>query len=187
MHYYLGIEVWKKLGEIQLGQGKYVIKILQKFGMMNRKPMKTPIITNLKNLRNSGSILVDPTSYQLLIGSLMYLVSTQPYICFVVNTLIQFEMDPRHDQWIETNKILLYLHGTIHHCLRYIVGNEIQLLGYTNSDWAGSDADGKSTTSGCFIFGSSMVSWFNRKQDSFSLSSTKAKYIATSEDGQEVF
>jgi hypothetical protein len=28
MHYYLGLEVWKKPGEIFLGQGKYVITIL---------------------------------------------------------------------------------------------------------------------------------------------------------------
>ena len=46
MHYYLGLEVWKKPGEIYLGQGKYIIKILQKFEMMDSKPMTTPMITN---------------------------------------------------------------------------------------------------------------------------------------------
>jgi hypothetical protein len=35
MHYYLGLEVWQKRGEVFLGQGKYAIKILQKFGMMD--------------------------------------------------------------------------------------------------------------------------------------------------------
>jgi hypothetical protein len=35
MHYYLGLEVWQKHGEVFLGQGKYTIKILQKFGMMD--------------------------------------------------------------------------------------------------------------------------------------------------------
>jgi hypothetical protein len=35
MHYYLGLEVWQKCGEIFLGQGKYAMKILQKFGMMD--------------------------------------------------------------------------------------------------------------------------------------------------------
>jgi hypothetical protein len=37
MHYYLGLEVWKKHGEFFLGQGKYVVKILQKFGMIDTK------------------------------------------------------------------------------------------------------------------------------------------------------
>jgi hypothetical protein len=38
MHYYLGLEVWQKRGEVFLGQGKYAIKILQKFGMMTVSP-----------------------------------------------------------------------------------------------------------------------------------------------------
>jgi hypothetical protein len=35
MHFYLGLEVWQKRIEVFLGQGKYVVKILQKFGMMD--------------------------------------------------------------------------------------------------------------------------------------------------------
>ena len=63
MHYYLGLEVWQKLGEIYLGQGKYVIKILHKFGMMDSQSMTTPMIANLKKLKSSNSSFVDPTSY----------------------------------------------------------------------------------------------------------------------------
>ena len=33
MHYFLGLEVWQKPGEIFLTQGKYVVDILQRFGM----------------------------------------------------------------------------------------------------------------------------------------------------------
>jgi hypothetical protein len=39
MHYYLGLEVWNKRGEIILGKGKYIVKILQKFGMTDCKSM----------------------------------------------------------------------------------------------------------------------------------------------------
>jgi hypothetical protein len=42
MHYYLGLEVWQKRGEVFLGQGKYAMKIFQKFGMMDCKSMATP-------------------------------------------------------------------------------------------------------------------------------------------------
>ena len=45
MHYYLGLEVWQGCDEIYLGQGKYVIKMLQSFDMMDCKPMTTPMIT----------------------------------------------------------------------------------------------------------------------------------------------
>lgn len=76
MHYYLGLEVWQGPNEIYLGQGKYVIKILKRFDMMDCKPMITPMITNLKRLRSSQSSVVDPIRYKKLIGSLMYLVNT---------------------------------------------------------------------------------------------------------------
>jgi hypothetical protein len=52
MHYYLALEVWQKHGEIFLEQGKYVVKILQKFGMMDCKSMATPMVTDLKKLRD---------------------------------------------------------------------------------------------------------------------------------------
>lgn len=113
--------------------------------MTNHKPIMNPMITNLKKLRNSNSSLVDPTYYKQLIGSLMYLVNTKPDICFAVNVLIQFHMEPKHDHWIVAKHTLRYLHGTIHHCLWY-TGNEIQVMGYTDSDWGGSETDGRRTT-----------------------------------------
>ena len=35
MHYFLGLEVWQKPGEIVLSQGKYVVEILKRFEMMD--------------------------------------------------------------------------------------------------------------------------------------------------------
>eukprot|EP00253_Pinus_taeda_P033835 PITA_33835 len=64
MHYYLRLKVWHESNEIFLGQGKYVIELLKRFDMMECKPMTTPMITNLKMLRNSGSNSVDPTNCQ---------------------------------------------------------------------------------------------------------------------------
>lgn len=90
MHYYLGLEAWQRPRDIYLGQGKYIIKLLQKFGMMESTLMVTPMVTNLKNLRSSDSSLVDPTLYQQLVGSVMYLVNARPDICFAVNIHSQF-------------------------------------------------------------------------------------------------
>jgi hypothetical protein len=62
-----------------------------RFDMMDCKSMTTLMMTNLKKLSDSAldSYFVDPTKYMKLIGSLMYLVNSRPYIFFVVNTLIQ--------------------------------------------------------------------------------------------------
>ena len=47
MHYFLGLEVWQKSGEIFLTQGKYAVDILQRFGMQDCKSMSVAMTTNL--------------------------------------------------------------------------------------------------------------------------------------------
>ena len=66
MHYFLGLEVWQRQGEISLAQGKYTMDVLKMFGMMDCKSMSTLMITNLRNLHDSdtGLDLVDPTMYR---------------------------------------------------------------------------------------------------------------------------
>ena len=71
LHYFLGLEVRQKTGEIFLSQGKYVRDILKKFGMTDYKSMATPMVTNLKKLHNAvtGSNPINPTQFRQLIGS----------------------------------------------------------------------------------------------------------------------
>ena len=61
MHYFLGMEVWKNVDGISLGQGKYVVEILKRFGMMECKAMTTPMASNLKLLSVSSSDSNDAT------------------------------------------------------------------------------------------------------------------------------
>jgi hypothetical protein len=66
MHYILGLEVWQRQGEIFLAQGKYIVDVLKRFGMMDCKSMSTLRVTNLRKLHDSdsGLDLVDPTMYR---------------------------------------------------------------------------------------------------------------------------
>jgi hypothetical protein len=95
--------------------------------MMDCKSMTTPMMTNLKKLSDSASDsdLVDPTMYKMLIGSLMYLVNTVPYIFFAMSTLGQFMVELRHVHWVSTKHVLSYLHGTVGYGLRYVLGGEV--------------------------------------------------------------
>jgi hypothetical protein len=92
MHYFLGLEVWNIIDNIFLSQGKYTIETLKKFGMLNCKPMATPMVMNLKKLSvySSNSNKIDPKLYRQLIGSLMYLVKTIPNIFYAVSALSEF-------------------------------------------------------------------------------------------------
>jgi hypothetical protein len=97
MHYFLGLEVWQRKGKIFLAQGKYIVEVLKRFGMMDCKYMSTLMITRLRKLHDSdtGSYLVDPTMYRQLIGSLMYMIHTGPDICYAVIAMSQFMAEQR--------------------------------------------------------------------------------------------
>ena len=95
MHYFLGLEVWQKDGQIFFGQGKYVVEILKRFGMQDCRARATSMVSNWKKIDASKSEGVDATLYRQLIGSLMYLVNTRPNLCFAVNTLSQFMVEPK--------------------------------------------------------------------------------------------
>ena len=165
LHYFLGLEVRQKSGNIFLHQKKYTVDILKRFGMWNCRPMSTPMETNLHKLKEASveSRLVDPTLYRQIIGSLMYLVNTGLDICYVVNALGQFMCESRDIHLVALKHILRYLQGTIGYELKY-ENTSLELHGYTDSDWARSVKDQKSTSGFCFSLGSSMISWICRKQ-----------------------
>ena len=83
----------------------------------------------------------------------------------------------RHVHLIAAKHVLRYLKGTIDYGLRYVVDCEFGLVGYTNSDWASSVTNRKSTLGCCFSLGSTMILWRSRKQASMALSTTEAEYI----------
>jgi hypothetical protein len=65
--------------------------------------------------------------------------------------------------------------------LRYTSSNEIQLHRFTDSYWARSAKDIRSTSGMCFILGSAMISWGNRKHNYVALSTMEEEYIAKCE------
>ena len=156
MHYFLGLEVWQRPGEIFLSQGKYVVKLLKRFGMVDCKSLSTPVELNFKKLSGNvvGLMLTNPTEYRQLVGALMFLVKYRSDVCFVVNNLSQHMVDPHQIHRIGAKNLLRYIRGTINHRLRYNVGS-LRLHGYTDADWAGNVVDRKRTYGCCFTLGSS--------------------------------
>ena len=142
--------------------------------------MATPMITNWKKIDTSEDDEADPTLYRKLIGSLMYLVNTRPDICYAANTLGQFMVEPRWAHLAAAKHVLRYLKGIVEYGLKYTKGNEIQLSGFADADWAGSTVDRKSTSGYCFSLELGMTSWCSRKQKFVALSSAEAKYVAAS-------
>jgi hypothetical protein len=50
-------------------------------------------------------------------------------------------VEPRHEHWIAAKHVLRYICRTLNYGVRYTASNDIQLHGFTDSDWAGSAED----------------------------------------------
>jgi hypothetical protein len=174
MHYFLSHEVWQSPERIFLNQGKYAVEILKRFDMLECKSMNTPMEATLKLLVDSSSELINAKLYRQIIGSLMYLTNTRPNICFAVNTLSKFLVEPRHVHLVAAKHVMRYLKGTLDCGLSYDGDHDFTLSGYTDLDWAGSVSDRKSTSGSCFSLGSAMISWQSRKQSNITLSTAEA-------------
>ena len=172
MHYFLGIEVCHFPYEIFLKQGKYATEILNIFGMLDYKAMNTLVVTKLKLLNDDSSERVDVTLYRQIIESLVYLTNTRPDICFFVNTLSHYMVEPRHVHLVATKYVMRYLKGTLDYGLIYAADSEIILHNYTNSYWEGNTQHRKSTSRYCFSLGSCVISWLS-KNNSVVLSTTE--------------
>ena len=94
-----------------VSQGKYATKILQRFHMESCKPMETPIVTNWRKEDATSGEEVDANIYQQLVGSLMYLVNTQPDMCYAFKPLSQAMVRPTKLFWKAFKHVLQYLRG----------------------------------------------------------------------------
>ncbi|XP_045831131.1 uncharacterized mitochondrial protein AtMg00810-like [Trifolium pratense] len=81
---------------------------------------------------------------------------------------------------IAVKRIMRYLKGTMIYGILYksTDGENVTLVGWTDSDYAGDYDDRKSTSGYVFSIGTSAISWSSKKQPIVTLSTTEAEFIA---------
>ena len=94
LKYFLGIEVAQSNSGLVISQRKYTLDILTDTGMLDCKPVDTPIDPNVKLVPSQGELLQDPGRYRRLVGKLNYLTITQPNISFPISVVSQFLQSP---------------------------------------------------------------------------------------------
>jgi hypothetical protein len=78
---------------------------------------------------------------------------------------------------VSVKRILRYLVSTPCFGIWYPKGSTFDLIGYSDSDYAGCKVDRKSTSGMCQFLGRSLVSWSSKKQTFVALSTAEAEYI----------
>lgn len=183
LSYFLGIEFKETEAGIVMHQSKYATDLLKKFRMTDCNAATTPAETGLAlSLRDEGEP-VDETQYRQIVGSLRYLCNTRPDLAFSVGLISRFMQAPKTPHMMAAKRILRYIRGTINYGIllpNTITSSNMELVGYTDSDWRRDNDDRKSTAGYIFLLGNALVSWSSKKQDPVALSTCEAEYIAAS-------
>ncbi|GJX80901.1 DNA-directed DNA polymerase [Tanacetum coccineum] len=159
-------------------QDKYVGEILRRFNYTDVKSASTPIDLKKPLVKDGDANDVDVHLYRFMIGSLMYLITSRPYIMFAVCACARFQVTPKTSHLIDVKRIFRYLKGKPTLGLWYPRDSPFELVAYSDSDYGGAIQDRKSTTKGCQFLGNRLISWQCKKQSVVATSTTEAEYVA---------
>ena len=97
--------------------------------------------------------------YASAIGSLMYAqVCTRPDIAFIVNVLGRYFSNLRRDHWVAAKKVMRYLQRTKDFMLVYRRVDNLEVVGYLDSDFGGCSDNCKSTSGYIFMLAGGAIS-----------------------------
>ena len=153
---------------------------MKRFGLDSKKHASTLISSPAKLSSDPAGEEVDPTLYRSIIGSLLYLTTSRLDIAFSVEVCANFQAAPKKSHMIGAKRIIHYVNGISDYGIWYSRYSNECLTKYSDADWAECVDDRKSTSGGCFYLGNNLVLWMSKKQNSVSLLTAEAKYIATS-------
>ncbi|KAI3786421.1 hypothetical protein L1987_40086 [Smallanthus sonchifolius] len=176
LKYFLGIEVLRSNQGIFICQKKYILDLLTETGLVDCKPVDTPMIVNHKLHMEPNGELADKERYQRLVGKLIYLSHTRPDIAYAVGAVSQFMHQPQVAHMEAVQKILKYLKGTTGHGVLFKSHGHLKVEVYTDADWAGDKGNRRSTSGYFSLVGGNLVTWRSKKQKVVALSSAEAEF-----------
>ena len=141
------------------------------------KPSKTPFLSGVKLEEASSSHLINSTLYRKLIGCFLYLTHTRPELSYAVSVDSIYMDQPHEIHWRESKRILNFVQGTRTHGIFYKEKfDDLELVGFTDSDWASDNTDKTSTLEYVFMLAKGQIIWSSKKHSAIELSSTEEEY-----------
>ena len=156
--YFLGLQVKQTSNVTFISQTKYAKNLVKKFGLELATHCRTPFGTHIKIFRDERGKNVDQTLYRSMIGSLLYLTTSLPFLCYNVGICACYQACPKESHLTTIKKIIKYVNGTTEFRLWYSRDSTTTMMGYCNVDWAGNSNDRKSTSSVFFFL---ETTWFH--------------------------
>ncbi|XP_052289903.1 secreted RxLR effector protein 161-like [Citrus sinensis] len=185
-HYVLGIEIFcdRSRGILGLSQKTYIDCIFKRINLQSCAPRKAPISKGDKISKSQcpdndvDKARMQTISYASIVDSLMYAqVCTRPNIVFPVGVLGRYLSNLGYEHWKAAKKVLRYLQATKDFVLTYQQSNYLNIVGYSDADFARFLEDKKSTSGYIFIMTGGAILWKSAKQTLIASSTMEAEYV----------
>ncbi|KAF2317141.1 hypothetical protein GH714_012120 [Hevea brasiliensis] len=137
------------------------------------------------DLLEDGTEQANSRSFRSLVRGLIYLAHTRLDISFSIGVVSRFMSNPSKHHFGAAKRILCYIAGTLDYGICYSHVSDFKLYGYTDSDWASSLDDRKSTSGHVFSLGSGVITWSSKKQATPTLSSSEAEYVVVTSSASQ--
>ncbi|XP_019104888.1 uncharacterized mitochondrial protein AtMg00810-like [Beta vulgaris subsp. vulgaris] len=159
-----------------LSQRKYIQDLLKEYKLVNRRPLKLPMDSDLKLTSNIGEPMSLSHIKIKLIGKLIYLTITRPNIAYIVHVLSQFMHQPTSVHFQTGIRVITYLVGSKQQGTLLTSKTNATLSAFYDSDWAGCPVTRRSSSNFCVLLGSSPISWKAKRQSVIARGSLEAEY-----------
>ncbi|GJV01868.1 hypothetical protein Tco_1335437 [Tanacetum coccineum] len=147
-------------------------------GLQSIRTATTPIESNKPRVKDEDGEDLDVHVYRSMIGSLMYLTASRPYIMFAVCACARFQITPKASHLNAIKRIFRYLKHQPKLDLWYPRDSPFELEAFSDSDYGEASLDRKLTTGGYQYLGRRLIYWQCKKQTIVANSTTKAEYVA---------
>ncbi|CAI5730849.1 unnamed protein product [Peronospora farinosa] len=170
-----------------------ILDMLKEHGLEMAHGVRVPITSDWNDTENamlqllpvSGGDGITVKKFQSIAGSLLWISRcNRPDIAFAVHKASRRTHQPTMGDWKLAKRIAMYLSGTKKLRLSMVGNgddsNVLQVVGYSDADFAADKCDRKSVTGGLITVDNIPVSWMCKKQGGVSLSTMEAEFTAAS-------
>lgn len=121
--------------------------------------------------------------YQSVVGSLMWpAIHTRPDIAYAVGVLSRYCSNPGPFHCKYLQRVMRYLLGTLDIGLVFRKDTEDDIVGNSDSDYAGTKDERKSTGAYTFMLVGALISHYSKLQPTVALSTCEAEYMVLAKE-----
>ena len=170
----------------------YISILEERFNLVGTRGRHTPCSSQKLEPRSvTGEDGLGPeVPYRAAVGSLMFLgVNGRPDIAFAVNQVARHVNAPAPSHWEAVKRIMMYVISTKTLGIKYDPssrGGGITMSTFSDSDWGGELAEGRSTSGMAMYLNGSLIEWSCKLQRKSTLSVAEAEYVSGSVAAQSI-